>query len=193
MAFWKPEMKKVYVWDGFVRLFHWSIVALVGFQWISAELEDEWMDYHLIGGYVVLGLVAFRILWGFVGSRHARFSDFVRGIQATLAYARALRTNSAPRTLGHNPLGGWMVLALLGLLAFMGLTGLFASDDVMTQGPLSHLVSDDIGHAIKEIHEAGFNILLALVGLHVAAIAAYRRFKGENLAKAMVTGYKETP
>lgn len=184
-------MKRVYVWDLFVRLFHWSIVALVALQWLSAELEDEGMDYHLIGGYAVLGLVGLRILWGFVGSRYARFSDFVRGVQPTLAYARALAADSAPRTLGHNPLGGWMVLALLGLLAFMGLTGLFASDDVMTQGPLSYLLSDDIGHAIKEIHEAGFNILLALVGLHVAAIFAYRKLKGENLAKAMVTGYKE--
>lgn len=184
-------MSKIYVWDIPVRFFHWSVAALVVFQWLSAELEEGWMDYHLIGGYVVLALVVFRVLWGFVGSRHARFGDFVRGVGPTLEYARAMRAHAAPRTLGHNPLGGWMVLALLVMLAFMGVSGLFASDDELVRGPLSHLVSESAGHVIKEVHEGAFNVLLALVGLHVAAVFAYRFLKGENLVKAMLTGYKE--
>ncbi len=184
-------MNKTYVWDLPTRLFHWSLVLLVAFQWASAEIGGFLMDYHLLGGYAILGLVLFRVVWGLIGSHHARFANFLRGIEPTLAYARALRANAAPHYLGHNPLGGWMVLALLGVLGLQVLTGLFASDDAMTKGPLTHLVSEQISHILTEIHEGSFGVLLALIVLHVVSILAHRVFKGENLARAMVTGYKE--
>ena len=183
-----PEIN---VWDLPTRLFHWTLALLVAFQWASAEIGGFLMDYHLLSGYAILGLVLFRVVWGLIGSHHARFANFLRGIEPTLAYARALRANTAPRYLGHNPLGGWMVLALLGMLALQIATGLFASDDAITKGPLMHLVSEQISQILTLIHKGSFAVLMALVGLHVAAILAHRLFKGENLARAMVTGYKE--
>lgn len=185
-------MSKIYVWDLSTRLFHWSLVALVAFQWLSGELKDELLEYHLLGGYAILALLAFRLLWGFVGGQHARFSDFLRGIRPTLEYARALRDNTAPRYLGHNPLGGWMIVALLATLALMGLTGLFASDDAMAGGPLRHLVSDQAGKALTELHEGIFGVLQTLVVVHVASVVAHRRFKGEDLVRPMLTGYKDS-
>lgn len=184
-------MRKTYVWDLPTRLFHWSLALLVAFQWASAEVGGFLMDYHVLGGYAILALVLFRVVWGLVGSHHARFANFLRGVGPTLEYARALRANAAPRYLGHNPLGGWMVLALLGMLALQIATGLFASDDAMTRGPLMHLVSEQASQILTQIHEGSFGVLLALIVLHVASVMAHRIFKGENLARAMVTGYKE--
>lgn len=185
-------MNKIYVWDWPTRLFHWSLVALVGFQWLSGELEDEFLEFHLLGGYAILALVAFRLLWGFIGGQYARFGNFVRAVGPTLDYARALRANAAPRYLGHNPLGGWMILALLATLALQGVTGLFSSDDVMTSGPLRYLVSDQLAEVLTELHEACFNVLMALVVAHVASILAHRLFKGEDLVRPMLTGYKDS-
>lgn len=184
-------MSRIYVWDLPTRLFHWGLVALVAFQWLSGELEDELLEFHLLGGYAVLALLGFRLLWGFAGSTYSRFSDFLRGIGPTLAYARALRDHAAPRYLGHNPLGAWMIVALLATLALMGITGLFASDDVMGGGPLRHLVSDQAGEVLTELHEGIFGVLQTLVVVHVASILAHRLFKGEDLVRPMLTGYKE--
>lgn len=185
-------MSKIYVWDLPTRLFHWSLVGLVAFQWLSGELEGKWMELHLLGGYAVLALLAFRLLWGLVGNQYARFSDFLRGVGPTLAYARALRDKTAPRYLGHNPLGAWMIVALLATLALMGITGLFASDDVISGGPLRHLVSDWLGEALTEFHEGIFGALQTLVVVHVASIVAHRLFKGEDLVRPMLTGYKDS-
>ncbi len=185
-------MNRIYVWDLPTRLFHWGLVGLVAFQWLSGELEDKWMELHLLGGYAVLALVGFRLLWGFTGSTYSRFSEFLHGIRPTLAYARALRDNTAPRYLGHNPLGAWMIMTLLATLVLMGITGLFASDDVMSGGPLRHLVSEQAGEILTELHEGIFGVLQTLVVVHVASIVAHRLFKGEDLVRPMLTGYKDS-
>ncbi|MDO8891281.1 MAG: cytochrome b/b6 domain-containing protein [Sulfurimicrobium sp.] len=185
-------MNKIYVWDLPTRLFHWSLVALVAFQWLSSELEGDFLDYHLLGGYAILALVVFRLLWGFVGGQHARFGNFLRGVGPTLDYARALRANAAPPYLGHNPLGGWMIVALLLTLTLQGTTGLFASDDVMTHGPLRGLVSDQAGEMLTDLHKGCFNVLMTLVLVHVASIVAHRLFKKEDLVRPMLTGYKDS-
>ncbi|PWB58350.1 MAG: hypothetical protein C3F18_02710 [Nitrosomonadales bacterium] len=185
-------MNKIYVWDLPTRLFHWGLVALVAFQWLSGEFEDELLEFHLLGGYAILALVAFRLLWGFVGGQYARFGNFLRGVGPTLEYARALRAKTAPRYLGHNPLGGWMIVALLAMLALQGVTGLFASDEVLGGGPLRHLVSERLGEILTELHEGSFNVLIMLVVVHVASILAHRLFKGEDLVRPMLTGYKES-
>lgn len=182
---------RIQVWDLPTRLFHWTLLVLIAFQWASAKIGGFLMDYHLLAGYAVLALVLFRVLWGLVGSHHSRFGNFVRGIPATLGYLNAMKSGEAERHLGHNPLGAWMVLALIGTAGALGATGLFANDDIMTEGPLMHLVTKDISDALTTVHHVGFNVLLALVALHVAAVYAHLLFKRENLVHPMLTGRKE--
>lgn len=184
-------MRKIYVWDLPTRLFHWTLLGLVAFQWASAEIGGDLMVYHLLSGYAIAALVLFRVVWGFVGSRYARFGSFLRGVGPTLEYARAMRAKTAPRHLGHNPLGGWMILALLGILAIQIASGLFANDNIMTEGPLRHLVSDQLSHLLTAIHDLGFNLLMALVALHVGAVYVYKLFRKEDLIRPMLTGYKQ--
>jgi cytochrome b len=170
------------VWDVPTRLFHWLLVLLIAFSWWSADTRR--MDWHRYSGYAVLGLVAFRILWGFVGSSTARFAAFVRSPAATLRYLRGEKTG-----VGHNPLGAWSVLAMLGLLALQIGLGLFAVDvDGFESGPLSDRVSFEAGRLAAEWHHLVFNSLLALTALHVAAVVAYLAFRRDNLIRPMITG-----
>jgi cytochrome b len=182
---------QVYVWDLPTRLFHWTLLLLIGFQWASAEIGGNLMDYHLLGGYAILALLLFRVLWGFVGSHYSRFVTFLSGIPATLGYLKSMKNGTAERHLGHNPLGGWMILALLALIGALGITGLFANDDVVTEGPLMHFISKEASDLLTAVHHVGFNILLALVALHVIAVYAHLVFKRENLIRPMFTGRKE--
>ncbi len=184
---------KIKVWDFPVRLFHWSLAICFAASWASAELFDNAMQYHLYAGYAILVLILFRILWGFVGSTTARFASFIRSFLTTLKYAGTLREPHPGKQIGHNPLGGWMVIAMLGFLLVQAGTGLFASDDVTTQGPLAFLVGDTLSDTLSGIHQQLFNFLLALVGLHITAVLFYRFFKHDNLITPMITGYKDLP
>lgn len=185
--------KSIAVWDLPTRLFHWLLVALFAFSWASAELGGNAMEWHMLSGYGLLGLVLFRLLWGVAGSTTARFGQFVRGRAAILAYARTFARKDAAASVGHNPLGGWMVVAMLALLLLQGTTGLFANDDIVTEGPLYHLVSKEVSDALTELHEGVFNVLLTLVAIHVGAIFFYLLFKRDNLIRPMITGRKEVP
>lgn len=182
--------KKIRIWDSPVRIFHWSLALLFFISWISAEIGGIAMQYHMWSGYTILGLVLFRILWGIVGSETARFSHFMRGPVAALAYARAWFKPGYRAPLGHNPLGGWSVAALLLTLAFQALTGLFSNDDIANEGPLYHLVSKATSDLFSILHSGSFNVLLALVALHIAVIAVYLLKHRENLVKPMLTGDK---
>ncbi len=174
-----------YVWDVPTRLFHWGIVALCGFSWWSAETAR--MDWHYRSGLAVAGLLIFRLLWGVMGSDTARFTGFVRGPRVVAAYLRG-QLVPAP---GHNPLGGWSVLALLGVLGLQVTTGLFAVDvDGMESGPMSYLLDFDQGRAAAKIHEVSFTLLQALVALHLLAIGFHLVVRRNNLTRAMVTGYQ---
>lgn len=175
------------VWDLPTRLFHWLVVALLGFSWWSAETHQ--MDLHRYSGITLCGLVLFRLIWGFIGTDTSRFGQFVRGPAAVIAYLRpSPGVRPAPR-LGHNPLGGWSVLGLLGLLVVQIISGLLAVDiDGIESGPLSRFISFDAGRAAAAIHAASFNILLILSALHVGAIAYYLVVQRKNLVRAMVTG-----
>lgn len=178
----------VLVWDVPVRLFHWALVLLIGFSWLSGEME--WMTWHLYSGYAVLALVLFRVLWGFAGSTHARFADFIYGPRAIIAYLKTLPSRTAAKFAGHNPLGGIsVVLIILCVLVQTG-TGLFANDDVFTEGPLVKHVSKELSDWLTTIHHYNFNVLLTLIGLHVAAVLYYLFYKSENLIKPMFTGRK---
>lgn len=176
-----------YVWDGATRLFHWLVVGLIAFSWWSAK--NYHMDWHYKSGLTVLGLLIFRLLWGVVGTSTARFRQFVKGPQGVWAYARG----RSPASVGHNPLGGWSVVALLLSMTVQVTSGLFTVDtDGIESGPLSYLVSFDQGRAAAGIHEWSFDALLALVSLHVLAIVFYLVVKRRNLVGAMVTGYERT-
>jgi cytochrome b len=172
---------EVAIWDLPTRLFHWLLVILIGFSWWTAEYHYD--DLHIWSGIAVLSLLIFRILWGIVGSSTARFASFVRGPKAVLGYLQG-----SWRGIGHSPLGALSVVALLVMIGIQVGLGLFASDeDGIMQGPLARLVSIDAGDWAREWHEELFNVLLALIGLHVAAIVFYR-LRGKKLVGPMITG-----
>ena len=180
------------LWDGPVRLVHWLLVALIAFSWWSAE--EEHLQWHRWSGYAIIGLLIFRIWWGFAGSGAARFSSFVRGPRATLAYVRSLGSRSPSHVPGHNPLGAWSVIAILVNLIVQVGTGLFAVDvDAFEAGPLSDRVSFELGREIAEIHDLSFTVLQWLVVLHVAAVLFYLVWKRTNLIGPMVTGKRLFP
>lgn len=191
---------RIKVWDPAIRLFHWLLVALFALAYLSG---DEGETLHIYAGYGVLGLLGFRLVWGFVGGQHARFSDFIYGPATTLRYARSLLSGKPAHYLGHNPLGGWMVIWLLLSLFGACWSGLelYAAEG---KGPLaqapaivaSALADDDNEHGEgdefwEEAHEALSNLTLLLVFVHIAGVVIASRLHGENLARAMVTGYKE--
>ncbi len=170
------------LWDIPTRLFHWSIVLLLPLAWWSAEEQD--FDMHRWVGYSVIVLVATRIVWGCVGSRHSRFTDFIVGPGRILSYLRDGRSASA----GHNPLGGWSVIVLLLLLLAQGVSGLFNSDDILYSGPFYYAAPDDFRDAMGVVHEWAFDLLLGFVGLHIAAVLFHQFVRKEPLVQAMVRG-----
>lgn len=184
------EQGAVKVWDLPVRLFHWSLVALFAFLFWSGKTGGNAMEYHLLAGYSVLVLVLFRILWGFAGSTHARFAAFLTGPGRGIAFARQLLSRAPAATAGHNPLGGWMVVVMLLSLLVQTATGLFANDDIATEGPLAALIGKDLSDRLSGIHYWNFNLLLLLAGAHIAAVLFHVFVKKENLVSAMFTGVK---
>jgi cytochrome b len=178
------------VWDLPLRMFHWLLVAAIATSWVTHELGIEYFDWHVRAGYVTLVLLAFRIAWGFVGPRHARFAGFLRGPRAVMAYLRTARRGESATTVGHNPLGGWSIVVMLGLLLFQALTGLFSNDEIFNTGPLYGYVSDDQSDGLTRLHKQSFDWLLVFVGLHLAAVAWYQWFKGVDLVRPMLTGRK---
>ncbi len=180
----------VKTWDLPVRLFHWALVLLVIAQLASASIGGNAMEYHALGGYSILALIVFRILWGFFGGTHARFRDFVRGPGAVIRYAKSLFGSQHTTHRGHNPLGGWSVLAMLASLLLQAGTGLFANDDVMMEGPLAKHVSGRVSEIATAIHDVNAAILLTLIAIHIVAVLFYLMAKKENLIVPMITGRK---
>jgi cytochrome b len=176
------------VWDAPTRLFHWLLAGLFAFSWWTGE--EGRLDWHRWSGYLIAGLIVFRIYWGFAGPETARFARFVRGPRQTLAYAFSLFRPDYRLAFGHNPLGALSVLAiLLALIAQVGL-GLFAqdTDTGLVSGPLNRFVSYETAEAATELHEAAFDILMILIAVHVAAVAFYLVVKRANLVGPMITG-----
>lgn len=197
---------KVRVWDPLVRIFHWCLVAAFATAWLTA---DEVQPVHEVAGYAVAGLIAFRLVWGLVGSRYARFAQFVKGPGATLAYLGSMVRGGERRYLGHNPAGAAMVVALLVTLSGTAFTGwLIAEPDRLALMPdmpriaYSAWADDDDeqsgeGHEaegpLKEVHETLANLLLLLVTLHVGGVVLTSFRHRENLVRAMITGEKRAP
>jgi cytochrome b len=180
------RLDQVYVWDPLVRIFHWSLVV----AFTIAYLVEEPLTVHVWAGYVVGILVVARVIWGFLGSDHARFSDFAYSPAEALAYLRDIIASRAKRYLGHSPGGAAMVFALLILLAATVATGLIVYGGEQQAGPLAGMFSKDTGEAVEEAHELLANITLALVLFHLVGVALASFGHHENLVRAMITGYK---
>ena len=174
------------VWDRPVRLIHWALVVLITFSWWSHE---DHLDWHRLSGYAIVALLVFRIWWGFTGSSTARFSRFLAGPARIRAY---LAGKAAP-AIGHNPLGGWSVAAMLAALVVHVTFGMFSVDvDGIESGPLAVFVSFDTGRAFAEAHDISFKVLLGLIVLHLGAIAFYA-LRGKNLVGPMIGGDARLP
>jgi cytochrome b len=178
------------VWDLPVRVVHWLLVIGIAGSYATHKLGVAYFDYHRWFGYLVLVLAAFRILWGFVGTRHARFANFLRGPRETLAYLIALLRGRAAATPGHNPVGAWMVLFLLLALVAQGVTGLFANDEIFNLGPLYGYISDSLSLQLTSWHRRLFDWIVIAVVLHVLAVVAHRLLAGHDLISPMFSGKK---
>jgi len=180
------------VWDLGVRVFHWLLVALVAGLWVTATSDGDWMAVHQWLGVTVIAIVFSRIVWGFVGSDTARFSSFLVGPKSVSRYLkRFISRRDDVAFVGHNPAGGWSVMLLLAFLVFQALTGLFSNDDIFFDGPLAGVVGKDLSDVITGLHHQLFEILMILIGVHVAAVIVHWVFKRDNLIRPMVSGVKK--
>lgn len=178
--------KKEPVWDIPTRLFHWLLVgAMIGMWYTGSELM---MDIHFKLGYAVLGLLLFRFAWGFWGGSFSRFNAFQLSPSSAITY---LTNNMHTRYPGHNPLGSWGIVLLLLSSTLQVTTGLFANDSILEEGPLAQFVSADISNWLTSIHTQGFDILLVLIAIHIAAVVFHAAVRKEDLVPAMVTGRRE--
>jgi cytochrome b len=185
-----PVVTPVYVWDPLVRLFHWSLVA--GFA-TAFIVEDDLLGVHVWAGYLVLTLIAVRLLWGFLGTPYARFHEFVRGPRQIKAYLEAMLTGHAPRYLGHNPAGGIMVVVLLVAVAATGVSGLMLYGAQEFAGPLAgrmSTVSNATAHDLEAVHALFADLTFVLVIAHLAGVLFSSLAHHENLVGAMLTGFK---
>lgn len=181
-------MKKIIrVWDLPIRLFHWLLVLCIAGSLISVNLGGNAIEWHAYFGYSILTLLIFRFIWGFIGSKHARFSSFIPTRRAILEYLQGRTV----RVLGHNPIGALSVFALLFVLSVQVITGLFVDDEIAFQGPLAKYVPNFIVSFLSEIHEGNQVVIYTLITIHISAIWFYKKLKGENLIKPMLTGDKE--
>lgn len=178
----------VRVWDLPTRVFHWSLFALIGLCWLSAEGEGALSSLHRYAGEAIVGLIVFRLIWGFVGGRYARFASFFEPGESLGAHVAGLVSRRAQPTLGHNPLGSLAVVALLLVVSTVVATGLM-SEGEQEGGPLALAFGLDL----SELHEGAFRVLQALVALHLIGVAVTSWATRDNLTRAMVTGRKTRP
>ena len=180
------------VWDSPTRLFHWAIVLLIAFSYVS--IQKDWLQLHFLSGYAILALLLFRLVWGFVGSETARFRSFLRSPIEGFRHLAQFGRREPDTEIGHNAAGGWMVLVMLAILFAQVGTGLFShEDDGVFEGPLAHRIAKTASTQVTGLHGTIFNIILGLVALHVIAIVAYAVVKRHDLVRAMVTGRKRLP
>ncbi|MEW8043062.1 MAG: cytochrome B [gamma proteobacterium symbiont of Phacoides pectinatus] len=181
------------VWDLPVRLFHWLLAASFGVAYLT---EDHFMTLHSLVGYTLCGLLVFRLLWGLIGTRHARFSDFVRPPSEVIDYLKRMAALRAGRHLGHNPAGGAMVLALLLTLGATAVSGMAAYGAAQAAGPLAGLMREMphwLGKTLEEVHESLSGLTLALIALHLLGVLFASLLHRENLVRAMLDGRKRAP
>ena len=201
---------EIKVWDILIRIFHWSLVIAFFIAYFTGEEENNW---HIYAGYTVLGLISFRIIWGFIGTKYARFSDFIYSPQTVFQYLKGLIMKHPKHYLGHNPAGGWMIILLLTSLFVVSISGLKIYAIEEGKGPFANsseitLISESYANGNKseyeekaehddeeefweEIHEGATNFTLALIFLHIIGVITSSKLHNENLFKAMITGKKK--
>lgn len=177
---------RIRLWDLPTRLFHWLLVALIAAAIISGKIGGAAIDWHGRFGLAIVGLITFRLVWGVIGSSYARFTSFFPTPSSVAAYLRGQW-----KGVGHNPLGAFSVFGLLALVALQVGTGLFANDDIAFNGPLFNLISKELSDNLTGIHKLAIDLLIALIALHLTAIAFYTKVKKEQLIKPMITGWKD--
>lgn len=181
------------VWDGWIRLFHWGLVAAVLASFYTTKTSGAPflfpIEVHAQAGYLVIGLLLFRWLWGAMGSVYARFKTFLYPPAETVAYSKSLLKRQPSAYVSHNPLGGWMVLLMLLSLSFQAVSGLFLSDDVFFQAPLYGILGEGVGSQLRTLHQLNSDLLIILIGLHLTGLIVHRLL-GESLIAAMLVGTK---
>ena len=183
-------MRPVLVWDLPTRLFHWSLAASFVGAWLTSE-SDTWLSVHVFLGYLMLGLVGFRLVWGLVGTQHARFSSFAHGPAAAWRYLQQVLARRAERHVGHNPAGSVAIYLLLLLTLLVGVTGFFSMGGEEQQGAAAAWLSIAQGRVVKKLHEAAAVVMLLLVLAHLAGVVVESLLHHENLVRAMFTGRKQ--
>ncbi len=178
--------QRIKLWDLPTRVFHWSLVILIACAFITAQIGGNAMDWHGRIGLAILGLIVFRLVWGLIGSTHARFVNFFPTPASVRAYLRGQW-----KGIGHNPLGAFSVFGLLGIIALQVVTGLFNNDDIAFQGYLYSLINKGLSDSLHEAHKLASDLMLALIVLHLGAIMFYTHVKKEKLIKPMITGWKD--
>lgn len=186
-----PGVERLRVWDPLLRAFHWLLAICVTITWVIGQVGPDRMTVHFWFGYVITGLLVFRLVWGLVGPRPARFVHFIRGPRAVLAYARGFFTRQPSFWGGHNPMGALSVVAMLAVLVMQVVTGMMSeSENFIDEGPLASSVSKATRKLAGNLHELGATLILILVVIHVAVVLWYRLWKREDLIRPMITGWK---
>jgi cytochrome b len=180
------DTRRIKLWDLPIRLFHWSLVLLILAAIVTGKIGGNAIVWHGRIGLLLLGLIVFRIVWGVIGSSHARFASFFPTPSTVRAYLQG-RWHG----IGHNPLGAFSVLGLLALISFQVASGLLGNDDIAFNGPLADLISKALSDKLTGLHKLSVNLLIALIALHLAAILYYVHIKKDNLLKPMLTGWKD--
>ena len=184
---------KYLIWDLPLRLFHWLLLICLAGSWITAEAGFDWTETHFLFGYCSLGLILFRIIWGFVGPTHARFSATIlnpKNFQAIINEARSLSSNKPSTHVGHGLVGYCSAILMLILVATQATSGLFISDDILYAGPYNGVVSSATAGQLAQIHHINFTVLQVVVAIHVVAVFWYLLRKKQNLINPMISGQK---
>ena len=181
----------VYVWDFPTRIFHWLLVASLVSQYLTVEVLDNAIQWHFYGGYLILGLIIFRLLWGIMGAYYARFSSFIVSPAVALTYAKSLNASHYKPSIGHNPLGAYSILFVLAALITQTVSGLFVSDDIFDSGPYYSAVSSSTQNIMNWLHHNTFNAIWLFLALHIGAMIFYKLKMKQGLVTSMLSGYKK--
>jgi len=184
------QPKRPMIWDISTRVFHWLLVSLIIFQWVSTELFDDMIEAHMLGGYAVLAVIIFRILWGFFGTKYSRFNNFLYPPSEVQQYAKSITNSSSTAYFGHNPLGGLSVVLMILLISAQAITGLFMTDDILSNAPYYSTVSDELQKTMSSLHHLTFDLLIIVIGMHLVAVVFYQLYKKQKLVQSMVHGRK---
>lgn len=185
-------IKKHLIWDLPLRIFHWALVITIFGSWYTSEQDNGLIDLHLTFGYVTLGLITFRVLWGVWGTKHSQFKNFVPTPYRLISYLKKEERSQTTHSAGHNPAGSLMVVFMLTLILLQAISGLFMNDDIFTSGPYYGVVDGDIEAVLVYIHRNSFDFILGAIALHILTIMFYKKVKKKSLVLPMITGKKSS-